>query len=199
MAYMLLPRVPLLAVKAGFTKTGDIRTGEEDGMILLTALLLMQWAPSTTEPSPTSQPFYWDHVQQQTRQYQPTESTADRGRLIHFYRTMLNENDRNRDDRLSREEWAAMVVRGYPAADSRRARRDPAARTFYLSLHHAFDQDGDGEVTFAEMIREPLITFDCLDANRDRLVTSEERRGRMELCPARTSARPGFVAARPPR
>jgi hypothetical protein len=177
-------------------------------MLMLAALLLLQPPPppagpdATTpgwqEPSDYGDPFYQDHRQhQQDYMAARMERSQDRGLLVEFYRTdILRAWDRNNDDMLSETEWAAMVARGYPAADSRRHRREPAARAFYLSLHRAFDRNDDGEVTFAELTREPLITFDCLDANHDRIVTQSEVSRRAAICPSRNSARPGFVAAR---
>jgi Ca2+-binding EF-hand superfamily protein len=74
---------------------------------------------------------------------------------------LFREADVNRDGALTREEFAVM------------GKRD---RLFETIGFKYFDADSDGRITLAEIAERPNPAFTLLDANKDCVLTPEERR-----------------------
>jgi Ca2+-binding EF-hand superfamily protein len=111
----------------------------------------------------------------------PEERRAD---LITFYRQSLEASDRDNDGKLSHSEWMAMVDTSFPEQPRPGEETDNYAevRTDVIAEHRRLDSDGDGLVTFDELIREPLASFDCMDSDGNQRLSEAESWSGMARC-----------------
>lgn len=72
-------------------------------------------------------------------------------------------------------------------------------RTDLIALYDQFDTDRDGKLTLDELIRLPLATFDCMDSDRDLLLSQAEVQSGMDRCPSLSMNRIGSISAPPGR
>src|SRR5688572_17599971 len=84
--------------------------------------------------------------------------------------------DTDRDSRVSRAEWnvsieTMMTLRlsdPIPLDNEEELRRD------LQQIFDVEDADGDGHLTLTEMLATPMVTFTCMDANGDDVLTQVE-------------------------
>ncbi len=68
-------------------------------------------------------------------------------------------------------------------------------RAWIIVYHADQDTDGDGYLTLAELLKEPLASFNCMDANGDDRLSRREVESRMVGCPSDTyGSRIGFIS-----
>jgi len=117
------------------------------------------------------------------------------------YQAVLAAHDRDGDGTLSRAEWTAMVGVSFPAQPrpGEEVSNYGEVRTDLIALYDQFDTDRDGKLTLDELIRLPLATFDCMDSDRDLLLSQAEVQSGMDRCPSLSMNRIGSISAPPGR
>jgi Ca2+-binding EF-hand superfamily protein len=85
---------------------------------------------------------------------------------------IVRGHDTDRDGRLSRHEWAAMVARGFSTVES--VSNSQEALADVTSLFDLYDLNRDQFIAAAELATQYLYTFDCLDLNHDGRLSDEE-------------------------
>ena len=89
--------------------------------------------------------------------------------------------DENRDARIDKQEWQAMMRRSFPDVP------DGDRNAWGERDFDEFDSSRDGFITSADLITSGLEGFDCMDANRNgRLSDAERHAGPNASCPVIT-------------
>jgi hypothetical protein len=107
-----------------------------------------------------------------------TPDTNTRTRLISGYAAVLATQDSDADQRLSTSELEAMLDRVFSMEPPTSDLHDWA-----IAYYAAQDTDSDGYLTLVEILKDPLSSFDCMDANRDDRLSDREVRAGVERCP----------------
>lgn len=104
-----------------------------------------------------------------------------RAGLTTMYQLVLAGHDTDSDGKWSRSEVEAMMDLSLSAdpqqAPNRREMRDRLMEDFT-----AQDLDRDGYLDLAELLKEPLATFTCIDADGDGSLSQPEIQGRIGRC-----------------
>src|SRR5205085_4717218 len=104
--------------------------------------------------------------------------------LVDALRSLMATIDGDHDGRLSRAEWSAATSRGgdsYSETD----RASPIRMSIAAPPDEVFrdwDSNADGLVSFEEFAREPLASFDCVDADHDGIVQPAEQETERSRC-----------------
>jgi Ca2+-binding EF-hand superfamily protein len=93
---------------------------------------------------------------------------STRAGLVSGFKLVIEGQDRNGDEKLSLEEIQAMVDSSFKSGV------EPELRNRLLQDYARQDLDKDGYLDIAELTKEPLATFDCIDANRDGYIGQPE-------------------------
>ena len=96
----------------------------------------------------------------------PNGST--RAGLVSGFELVIKGHDLNGDRKLSLEEIQAMVDSAFKSG------LEPELRNRLLQDYARQDLDKDGYLDLAELTKEPLTTFACIDANRDGYIGQPE-------------------------
>jgi len=124
-----------------------------------------------------------------------------REKVISGFDHVLKSWDKDGDNRLSRseveamaDEWVLTTRQGirpgevHPELETERQR----IIAYYMSQ----DADKDGYLTLAELLKEPIATFHCADADQDGTISKSEERSAIDRCSSsdigatRSSSRP---------
>ncbi|MBD3733298.1 MAG: hypothetical protein IE934_11345 [Sphingopyxis sp.] len=81
-----------------------------------------------------------------------------RARVVSEFQLVIKSHDRDADGKLNSSEIQSMIDQ---------SGLQPDLRERALQEYLRQDLDKDGYLDIAELIKEPLATFDCIDANRD--------------------------------
>lgn len=103
---------------------------------------------------------------------EPLMPPIARADLIAAYRQMLAVIDSDRDGLISRAEWSASTE-----LVGKASRASPIRVVLDASPEDMFrlwDSDQDGLLAFEELVRPPLASFDCMDADHDGVVQPGE-------------------------
>jgi hypothetical protein len=111
---------------------------------------------------------------------QPPDGRTRPG-LISGFELVLKGNDQNGDGKLSRAEVEGMVDSGL-VPYQKPPRNYAEIRDQLLRAYAAQDLDHDGYLTLAELLKQPLATFSCMDTNGNGSLSQQEIEGGMENC-----------------
>jgi hypothetical protein len=118
-----------------------------------------------------------------------------RPELVSSSRQFFVGADADGDGALSLVEWTG-IARPRPGEESSTLFSE--LRAYLIGAHVRMDGDRDGKVSFDELVREPLASFDCMDGDRDlRLSRAEIESGRRH-CPFGPAIRIGIISEPPP-
>jgi len=110
----------------------------------------------------------------------------ERTDLVSAFRALFAVADGDHDGRISHAEWIAATPRtGARHSDADRA--SPirmALRAPPEDVFRDLDHNRDGLITFEEFVRDPLASFDCLDADHDGTLEQAEREAGRTRCAA---------------
>lgn len=107
------------------------------------------------------------------------DSTTRAG-LTSIYHLILEAHDSDGDKRLSKGEVEAMIdlsLFGPQQASSR-----PEMRVWLVQDYANQDSNRDGYLDLTELLKKPLETFACMDANNDGSLSQPEIRAEMARC-----------------
>jgi Ca2+-binding EF-hand superfamily protein len=112
-----------------------------------------------------------------------------REHMISNFRLVLKSWDSDGDGKLSRAEVQTMVNESFrrmkqSVKDGQTHPELEAQRQEFLVFYASQDTNGDGYLTLEELLKGPLASFDCMDANHDGKVSQEEVFSGMERCPS---------------
>ncbi|MBY4636630.1 hypothetical protein K5P26_05695 [Sphingopyxis sp. XHP0097] len=93
---------------------------------------------------------------------------STRAGLVSEFKLVIKGHDRNGDGKLSLEEIQTMVDSAFKSG------LEPELRNRLLEDYARQDLDKDGYLDIAELTKEPLATFACIDANRDGYIGQPE-------------------------
>ena len=111
---------------------------------------------------------------------QPAPNSGSRDSLAAGYQLVLSTWDKNGDARLSQAEWMRMIE---ATLEHSKGEHDEMIAEGALFFSNA-DTDHDGQLILAELLAPSLGTFDCMDTNRDGIISADERSSGMARCPA---------------
>lgn len=114
---------------------------------------------------------------------------STRAHLISGFRLVMKSWDADRDGRLSRAEVQTMVNEAFRrmAQDARDGQAHPELemqRQQMLGFYASQDANHDGYLSFDELLKRPLASFDCADRDHDGKVTKEEAFSSFDRCPS---------------
>ena len=100
---------------------------------------------------------------------EPAPTVHTRDEVVQNLTNWVAEADQNRDGRLDKIEWQALVRRDFP--DTTEAdRRRSADRDFAY-----YDRNGDNFIVPGELSAVSLVGFDCLDTDHDGRLSATEQ------------------------
>jgi hypothetical protein len=88
------------------------------------------------------------------------------------FENLLHQYDANADGSISRAEWGAAGEKI----------RNPKLKAAVLADFASTDTDGDGSIGRSELLDPPLRTFDCMDQDRNAILTDAEKRAGFARC-----------------
>ena len=104
-----------------------------------------------------------------------------RAGLTAMYGLVLAGHDTDGDGKLSQREVEAMLDASL-ADDPQQAPGRREMRDWLIEDFAAQDLDRDGYLDLAELLKQPLATFTCLDANSDDTISEPEIQRGMGRC-----------------
>ena len=104
-----------------------------------------------------------------------------RAGLIAGFQLVLETNDTDADGRLSTSELQTMIALALPD-DQQSTRERLNIRQLLLDDYAIQDTDRDGYLTLAELLKEPLETFTCMDTDNDDFLSQDEFETEMAHC-----------------
>jgi hypothetical protein len=91
-----------------------------------------------------------------------------RAGVVSQFELVIESHDRDADGKLSSSEIQSMIDLSFKSG------LEPELREQLLQDYARQDLDKDGYLNIAELTKEPLATFDCIDANRDEYIGQPE-------------------------